>query len=278
MPELPEVETVCRGLAKSLLGRRIVEVQVRRHDLRLPIPADFAPRLTGRAFERIDRRAKYMLWHLHDQTVVIGHLGMSGSVLVRPADAAPTPQGAHDHVVLRLDDGTRVTFADPRRFGLLVLSTEAALGQHPILKDLGPEPLAASFTARELLAGLSPRRVPLKAALLDQKIVAGLGNIYVSEALFRAGLSPERLACTLDRPRAARLYEAIRGVLSDAIESGGSTLRDYVRSDGGAGGFQHRFSVYDRDGQPCPRPRCRGTITRTVQAGRSTYACTRCQR
>lgn len=281
MPELPEVETVCRGLAHSLTGRRIVEVLVRRHDLRLPIPQDFAARLGGRTVERVDRRAKYMLWHLEGGTVVIGHLGMSGTVRVQPSTArelTADPVGTHDHVLLRMDDGARVVWSDPRRFGLLVLSTEATLAAHPVLKDLGPEPLGATFTPRELLGALSRKQVPLKAALLDQKVVAGLGNIYVSEALFRAGLSPKRLASTLTRPRATRLHAAIQAVLQEAIESGGSTLRDYVRSDGEAGGFQHRFRVYDRADQPCPRPGCRGTIVRTVQAGRSTYACTRCQR
>lgn len=280
MPELPEVETVCRGLAALLVGRRILEVVVRRHDLRQPIPQDFAARLSGRAVERIGRRAKYMLWHLHDGTVVIGHLGMSGTVRVlRAQEVDPdAPVGTHDHVLLRLDDGARVVWSDPRRFGLLLLSTEATLAQHPLVKDLGPEPLAPEFSPKELLSALARRQVPLKAALLDQKLVAGLGNIYVSEALFRAGLSPERLASTLDRPRAARLHAAIQAVLNEAIASGGSTLRDYVRVGGEAGGFQHRFHVYDRADQPCPRPGCRGTIRRTVQAGRSTYACSRCQR
>ena len=278
MPELPEVETVCRGLATHLVGRRILEVLVRRHDLRQPIPQDLAARLSGRAVERIGRRAKYMLWHLHDGTVVIGHLGMSGVVRVQPADGPEAPVGTHDHVLLRLDDGARVVWSDPRRFGLLVLSTEATLAQHPLVKDLGPEPLQPEFSPKQLLAALSRKQVPLKAALLDQKLVAGLGNIYVSEALFRAGLSPERIASTLDRPRAARLHAAIQAVLTEAIESGGSTLRDYVRVSGESGGFQHRFHVYDRADQPCPRPGCRGTIRRTVQAGRSTYACSRCQR
>jgi formamidopyrimidine-DNA glycosylase len=278
MPELPEVETVCRGLAAHLVGRRILEVVVRRHDLRMPIPQDFAARLSGRTVERIGRRAKYMLWHLHDGTVVIGHLGMSGSVRVQPAAEPGAPVATHDHVLLRLDDGARVVWSDPRRFGLLLLSTAATLAQHPLVKDLGPEPLEATFTPKQLLTAMARKQVPLKAALLDQKLVAGLGNIYVSEALFRAGLSPERIASTLDRPRAARLHAAIQAVLSEAIESGGSTLRDYVRVGGEAGGFQHRFHVYDRADQPCPRPGCRGTIRRTVQAGRSTYACSRCQR
>ena len=218
-----------------------------------------------------------MLWHLHDGTVVIGHLGMSGTVRVQPAPH-DEPVATHDHVLLHLSDGVRVVFSDPRRFGLLVLSTQATLAQHPLVKDLGPEPLDPAFTPRLLLSALLRKQVPLKAALLDQKLVAGLGIIYVSEALFRAGLSPERLASTLDKPRAGRLHAAIQAVLSEAIDSGGSTLRDYVRVGGEAGGFQHRFHVYDRAEQPCPRPGCRGTIRRTVQAGRSTYACSRCQR
>ena len=278
MPELPEVETVCRGLAARLTGRRLVRVEVRRRDLRQPVPADFAARLTGRRVQRIDRRAKYMLWHLDDGGVVIGHLGMSGRLCVKPAPAAPP--AAHDHIVMETDEQTVVVYNDPRRFGLLVLATADTLDQHALLKELGPEPLSEAFTAASLRATLADRRGPLKAALLDQKVVAGLGNIYVCEALYRAHLSPLRPAGTLTAAAAQRLVREIKAVLGTAIAAGGSTLRDYVQADGELGGFQNQFVAYDREGEPCAHRGCgsRHVIHRIVQSGRATYYCPNCQK
>lgn len=298
MPELPEVETICRGLADHLVGRRLVEVTVRRHDLRQPIPADFAQKLTGRVVLEISRRAKYLLMHLDDGTVMVGHLGMSGRLFVQkppqPAASSPQSTGAHDHVVFHLsapiseesaqqpanqpDAGLRVVYHDPRRFGLLVLGLASALQKHPLLRELGPEPLSPQFTGAVLAANVAGRRSPIKAALLDQGVVAGLGNIYVSEALFRARISPERPAGSLTRAECTQLVKSIRSVLEAALAAGGSTLRDYVQADGAVGSFQNLFSVYDREGQRCPRRGCRGTIRRVVQAARATYFCPRCQR
>lgn len=278
MPELPEVETVCRGLAAHLVGRRLVRVEVRRHDLRQPVPADFARRLTGRQVVRIDRRAKYMLWHLDDAGVVIGHLGMSGRLCVQ---AEPLPKAAvHDHIFLATDARTAVVYNDPRRFGLLLLATEDSLAQHPLLKELGPEPLSDALTPAGLRAELAGRRGPIKAALLDQKVVAGLGNIYVCEALYRAHISPLRPAGELTAAEAKRLVREIKTVLASAIAAGGSTLRDYVQADGELGGFQNQFVAYDREGTPCPSRGCGGAhiIRRIVQSGRSTYYCPRCQK
>jgi formamidopyrimidine-DNA glycosylase len=278
MPELPEVETVCRGLAARLCGHRLRRVRVRRHDLRQPVPGDFAARLTGRRVVAIDRRAKYMLWHLDDGGVVIGHLGMSGRMCVQPAP--PPPLSAHDHVIFETDEQSVVVYNDPRRFGLLLLSTESALGKHALLRDLGPEPLAPAFTAATLRAALAGRRGPIKAALLDQTVVAGLGNIYVCEALYRARVSPLRAAGSLTAPAAQRLVHAIKDVLTAAIAAGGSTLRDYVQADGEIGDFQVQFAAYDREGEPCQTASCRGraVIRRIVQSGRATYYCPRCQK
>jgi formamidopyrimidine-DNA glycosylase len=286
MPELPEVETICRGLAGHLVGRRLLDVTVRRHDLRLPIPRDFAQRLAGRLVRAVSRRAKYLLMYLDDETVVVGHLGMSGRLYVQVQSSTPVPTGpagAHDHVVFNLsarelDGGLRVIYNDPRRFGLLVLGAASALTEHPLLSDLGPEPLDARFTGAVLAAKLAGRRGPIKAALLDQSIVAGLGNIYVSEALFRASVSPERIAGSLTPRETSQLVRSIRSVLEDALAAGGSTLRDYVQADGEAGSFQNLFRVYDRQGQRCSRRGCRGVIKRVVQAGRATYFCPLCQR
>lgn len=278
MPELPEVETICRGLAGSLVGQKLVRVTVHCRSLRLPIPPTFEKKLTGRVIASIGRRAKYMLIELDDKTVVIGHLGMSGRMFVRSPALGQALQ-RHDHVVLETADKLTVVFHDPRRFGLLVLGQSDALDKHDLLKTLGPEPLADDFTATRLAERLRKKpRSPLKAALLDQTVVAGLGNIYVSEALHRAALSPERLAGTLDGKQTARLVKAIRDVLNDALTAGGSTLRDYVQADGAVGSFQNLFRVYDRDGQRCPRSGCRGVVTRLVQAGRSTYFCASCQK
>ncbi len=269
---------MCRGLATRLVGRRLSRVEVRRGDLRLPVPADFAARLTGRQVVGIDRRAKYMLWHLDDAAVVIGHLGMSGSMCVQPAPAPPP--ATHDHVSFETDGELVVVYNDPRRFGLLVLATESTLGQHPLLKALGPEPLAPEFTGTALRQALAGRRGPIKAALLDQTVVAGLGNIYVCEALYRAHVSPLRAAGSLTPAMATRLVAEIKGVLSAAIGAGGSSLRDYVQADGGRGGFQNQFVAYDREGEACRTRGCRpaDVIQRIVQGGRSTYYCPRCQK
>lgn len=279
MPELPEVETVCRGLAPRLTGRRLARVAVRRDGLRVPFPKGMAKRLTGRVVTAINRRAKYILMHLDDGGVVIAHLGMSGRMVIAEAPV-PAP-GKHDHVVLETDDGAVVTFNDARRFGLMVMTTAADLAAHPLLAALGPEPLDPAFTPAVLSLALAGRRTPIKAALLDQAVVAGLGNIYVSEALFRAGISPIREAYTVAGAGPAALVPAIKSVLTAAIAAGGSTLRDYVQSSGELGYFQHDFAVYGRTGEACPGCTCdparTGGIVRLAQAGRSTYWCPRRQ-
>lgn len=274
MPELPEVETVCRGLANRLLGRRFTHVDMRRPDLRIPLPVDLAARLEGRRIERIWRRGKYILITLDDAQVVIAHLGMSGRMIL--GDWAP--QGPHDHLVFGFDDGGFLTYSDHRRFGLMTLSEENALTQHRFFADMGPEPLEEAFDGAQLGQRLAGKRTPIKAALLDQRVVAGLGNIYVCEALYHAGLSPKRLAQTVQGARAGRLAEAIKQVLTAAIDAGGSTLRDYAQSSGELGYFQHQFAVYDREGEPCPACDCEKAIRRLVQSGRSTYYCAKRQR
>jgi formamidopyrimidine-DNA glycosylase len=275
MPELPEVETVRRGLVPALVGRRLAEVTAHRGDLRRPLPERFAERLTGRRVEAIGRRAKYLLLTLDDGMVLIAHLGMSGRFVIVAGRNAPPAK--HEHVTIRTDKGVVVAFSDPRRFGLFELCPAAELSRHPFFADLGPEPLGMDFTGAVLAKALAGKRTPIKAALLDQRVVAGLGNIYVSEALFQAGLSPRRLARTVQGARAAKLAHCIQMVLEAAIAAGGSTLRDYARPSGDLGYFQHSFAVYDRAGKPCPVCAA-GPIQRIVQAGRSTYFCSRCQR
>ena len=277
MPELPEVETVCRGLRVPLEGRVLKRVVQRRADLRFPFPDGFAARLTGRSVQRIDRRAKFILITLDDDAVVIIHLGMSGRMTIVDAAAAPPP-GPHDHVEFETDDGMLIRYCDPRRFGMMDLTTSAALGDHRMLRHLGPEPLGNAFNAAVLSAALAGKRTPIKAALLDQRIVAGLGNIYICEALHRAGISPRRRAATIPGARAERLVREIRDVLGEAIAAGGSSLRDHRQASGELGYFQHSFRVYDRAGEPCPTPGCAGAIGRIVQANRSTYFCGACQR
>jgi formamidopyrimidine-DNA glycosylase len=292
MPELPEVETVRRGLAAALAGRRFLRVETRRADLRVPFPERFAERLTGRRVEALTRRAKYLLAALDDGETLVMHLGMSGSFRVEGAGETPaqpfhferSKRQAHDHVVFTLDDGARVVYNDPRRFGAMLLAPTQDLAEHPLFRDLGVEPLSAEFDAARLAALLVGARTPLKSALIDQSRIAGLGNIYVCEALHRARLSPLREAGTLvdakgaPTPAAKALVKAIREVLDEAIEAGGSTLRDHRRTDGELGRFQLAFAVYDREGEPCPRPRCRGTVTRVAQSGRSTFYCPACQK
>jgi formamidopyrimidine-DNA glycosylase len=281
MPELPEVETVRRGLEAAMKGRVIADVAVRRADLRRPLPADFAARLRGRTVRRIARRAKYLIFALGDGTALLLHLGMSGRIAILPAGTATTAAGTHarhEHVVFTVGNGTRVGFSDPRRFGLMDLTTLDALDRHPLLARLGPEPLDAAFDGQALAARLKGKRTPIKAALMDQTVVAGLGNIYVCESLFRAGISPRRVAATVQGARAARLAAAIHAVLEAAIAAGGSTLRDHKKPDGELGYFQHSFGVYGRDGAPCPKRGCSGTVRRMVQSGRSTFYCPTCQR
>src|SRR5579885_1054431 len=275
MPELPEVETVRRGLALKMSGRRIVSAQLRRADLRRPFPPELAERLGGAAIGSLGRRGKYILIELGEDGLLLLHLGMSGRIT---ASDAATPPAPHDHVVLTLDDGTVVTFNDPRRFGLVDYLRRSEVLRHPLLSGLGPEPLGPDFTAVYLAKKLAGRTMAVKSALLDQRIVAGLGNIYVCEALYRARLSPRRLAGTINRGRAERLVAAIRTVLEEARAAGGSSLRDYVQTNGELGYFQHRWAVYGREGEPCPGCTCREGVRRIVQAGRSTFFCARRQR
>ena len=316
MPELPEVETVRRGLEPAMVGRVFRRVETRRPDLRFPFPERMAERLHGRTLEHLGRRSKYLVARVSGGDMLIMHLGMSGRFTVSafplgcegrgeealqslPHEATPGAfvYGAggdpkHDHVVFEMADATakrsapatRITYNDPRRFGFMVMVEAGALDAHPLIRDLGPEPLGNALDPDYLAARAAGRKADLKAFLMDQRNIAGLGNIYVAEALFRAGLSPSRasacLADTKGRPteRAHRLVPAIRQVLEEAIAAGGSTLRDYRAADGALGYFQHSFSVYDREGKSCLRPGCGGTIRRIVQSGRSTFYCPGCQR
>lgn len=283
MPELPEVETVRRGLLPVMEGRRIARAEVRRPDLRWPFPERMTERLTGARVTGIGRRSKYLLIGLDTGETLIVHLGMSGRMLVggrilggfHQEAGAPKP---HDHVILDMEGGARVTFNDARRFGVMDLWPTDDLPNHRLLRALGPEPLEDGFTAETLARAFRGKAASVKAALLDQRIVAGLGNIYVSEALARAGIHPARAAGRIGRARIERLVPAIREVLEEAIEAGGSTLRDHRRADGELGYFQHSFRAYDQEGRPCRTPGCTGTIRRIVQAGRSTYYCPHCQR
>ena len=288
MPELPEVETVRRGLAPAMEGERFTKVEVRRGDLRWPLPKGFAERLHGKTVQGLGRRAKYLLADLSSGDVLMMHLGMSGSFRV-DKDSAPgkyyherSKSTSHDHVVFHMSNGATVTFNDPRRFGSMKLVPRVKLESEPLLRALGPEPLGNEFDAAMLAKACAGKKTSLKAALSDQRVVAGLGNIYVCEALFRAGLSPKRRASTIaDRygkpnERAQKLVGAIKAVLNDAIEAGGSSLRDHRRADGSLGDFQHNFQVYDREGEPCLS--CKGKIKRIVQTGRSTFYCASCQK
>lgn len=276
MPELPEVETVARGLASRLIGRQLSSVELRRETLRLPIPPTFVAQAQGRRVVEVSRRAKYLLIQVDTGTTLIGHLGMSGKIVVHNAPVETF--GAHDHVVFRTDDQQIVVYTDPRRFGLWSFAAPGGLDAHPLLAKLGPEPLAAGFTPQVLWQALRQRSGPLKALLLDQSVVAGLGNIYVCEALFAARISPFRAGHSLLFSEARRLHREIATVLTRAIDKGGSTLRDYVGATGDAGGFQSDFLVYDRAGQPCTRRTCPACIAQGTQAGRSTYYCPGCQR
>ena len=271
MPELPEVETVRRGLAPALEGHRFTRVRARRADLRRPLPDNFAERIEGRLVLSCGRRGKYLLIHLDDDQVLMVHLGMSGRIMI--FRDPPPPLDPHDHVIFETGGGATIRYNDQRRFGLMDLARADNLESHPLLAGLGPEPLGNAFDGPVMAERLARRSAPLKSALMDQSVVAGLGNIYVCESLFRAGLSPRRKASTVGPVRARRLAEAIRQVLGEAIEAGGSSLRDHRQPSGEEGYFQHTFAVYGREGEPCPRCTCGGAIRRIVQSGRSTYYC-----
>ncbi|MGI9385448.1 MAG: bifunctional DNA-formamidopyrimidine glycosylase/DNA-(apurinic or apyrimidinic site) lyase [Methyloligellaceae bacterium] len=293
MPELPEVETVCRGLEPVLVGARFLDVEQRRDRLRFPLPDRFADRLRGQMVRAVNRRAKYILAELDGGDVLAIHLGMSGRFTIeRRASKAKKPgrffhaagtDPAHDHLVFRMSNGATVRYNDVRRFGYMTLVAAEELSDHPLFRDLGVEPLGNALTAAHLATACAGKQASLKAALMDQRIIAGLGNIYVCEALFRAGLSPRHKAAILATKagapsvRAERLVTAIQAILRDAIEAGGSTLRDYHQADGSLGYFQHSFAVYGRAGQICARPGCGGIIRRVAQTGRSTFYCPRCQ-
>jgi formamidopyrimidine-DNA glycosylase len=283
MPELPEVETVRRGLAPSMEGAVIERAQVNRPDLRWPFPDRMAQRLTGQKVLGLRRRSKYILADLASGETLLVHLGMSGRMTV---SGDPLGQFVHDHpaaekhdhVVLDMDNGARITFNDPRRFGAMDLLDTATADQHKLLASIGPEPLGNDFHEDYLVQALKGRMTPVKTALLDQKIVAGLGNIYVCEALFRAGISPKRKAGQISANRVARLVPIIRDVLSEAIEAGGSSLKDFRQASGELGYFQHRFRVYGQEGNPCSTAGCRSHVQRITQSGRSTFYCPPCQR
>lgn len=298
MPELPEVETVRRGLQPAMEGAKITRLDLRRKDLRFPFQPDFAARLQGRVITSLGRRAKYLLADLDSGDVLLMHLGMSGSFRV-VSDAVAgdennvmpgafhhprSDERAHDHVVFHMSSGPSVIYNDPRRFGFMKIFARSAIEQEPFLKDIGPEPLGNAFDAALLAGATAGKKTSLKAALLDQRVVAGLGNIYVCEALFRSHLSPRRLAATLATKKgeptdhAQRLVTAIHEVLNQAIKAGGSSLRDHRQTDGELGYFQHSFQVYDREGEPCQTGGCSGIVKRFVQNGRSTFWCPKCQR
>ncbi|MEL7263055.1 MAG: bifunctional DNA-formamidopyrimidine glycosylase/DNA-(apurinic or apyrimidinic site) lyase [Pseudomonadota bacterium] len=282
MPELPEVETVRRGLTPAMEGAVIAQADVNRPDLRWPFPADMAARLTGARVERLRRRSKYILVDLDTGETLLIHLGMSGRMLISGDPLGqfvhdhPAPE-KHDHVVLHMDNGARITFNDPRRFGAMDLMATATAEHHKLLAVLGPEPLGNDFNEAHLIDAFRGKNTPVKSALLDQRIVAGLGNIYVCEALFRCGISPTRKAGRIATRRTGALVPIIRQVLAEAIEAGGSSLRDFRQADGELGYFQHRFDVYGREGEPCRTEGCARHVERIVQSGRSSFYCRSCQ-
>lgn len=283
MPELPEVETVRRGLAPVMEGARIARAEVRRPDLRWPLPKRMAERLSGAAITNLRRRSKYILADLSTAETLIIHLGMSGRILISGHTVGtfhhehPVPE-KHDHIVIEMENGVRIIYNDARRFGAMDLTPTENIDAHWLLADLGPEPLGNTFDETYLVGALRGRMTPVKSALLDQKIVAGLGNIYVCEALHRAGISPKRHAGRIAVARVQRLVPIIKEVLLEAIDAGGSSLRDYRQSSGELGYFQHSFRVYGREGAPCPNEGCHGSVRRIVQSGRSSFYCPLCQR
>jgi len=293
MPELPEVETVRRGLEPAMAGQRLILVEQRRKDLRFPFPARFKERLEGQRVTGLSRRAKYLVLDLSSQEALIMHLGMSGRFTVEMGDKTSKPgdfhhettgTSPHDHVVFHLENGARITYNDPRRFGFMDLVPSASLAESKHFKAMGIEPLGNELDGPLIQTLFTDKKAPLKAALLDQRLIAGLGNIYVCEALHRSGLSPKRLAGTLSgnrglmKGKAELLATTIRDVLTEAVQAGGSSLRDYAQTDGSLGYFQHRFRVYDREGEKCPTGSCSGAIERIVQSGRSTFYCRTCQK
>lgn len=299
MPELPEVETVRRGLEPVMVGQRFSKVTLRRANLRFPFPLGMARKLEGKRVEALSRRAKYIIGRIEGGDLLLMHLGMSGRFTIHlPKDedkrspgrfhhqipeVSPDGTGRHDHVVFDMEDGSRIVYTDHRRFGIMDLFSEDDADEHKLLKQIGVEPLGNELTGAYLNEVLRNRKSPLKTALLDQKIIAGLGNIYACEVLHRAGLSPLRLAHTISAKRGPtdrieRLVQEVRAVLSDAIDAGGSTLRDYAHTDGELGYFQHTFRVYDQEGENCPKAGCPGRIEHLVQSGRSTFYCRRCQK
>ena len=293
MPELPEVETVRKGLEPILVGNAFARVEQRRKDLRFPLPKHFAERLKGRTVEALDRRAKYLLARLDDGEVLVMHLGMTGRFSIDHANGEAEKPGRfvhsqadprkHEHIVFHLGDGATIRYSDARRFGLMDLVRADGLSSYALFKGLGVEPLSSSFTPEWLATKLKNKATSIKAALIDQRLIAGLGNIYACEALFSARISPKRLAGTLATKtgkatqKTKALVDSVKAVLEDAIKSGGSSLRDYKRADGSLGEFQHRFKVYGREGKPCARKGCGGTVRRIVQGGRSTFYCPTCQ-
>ena len=276
MPELPEVETVKRGLSPFLEGRKIVSVEKTRPDLRWPIPASLEHVLTGALVLKLERRGKYILWHTQDEMVMILHLGMSGRVLI--TKDSPEVKDAHDHLTFKTEDGFFIRYNDPRRFGFVDIVPLKNLAEYPSLAALGPEPLSNAFNASALRQKINKKQSPIKSVLLDQTIIAGLGNIYVCEALHRSGISPRRKAKNISESKTDSLVIAIRVVLQDAINAGGSTLKDHLQTSGEMGYFQHQFRVYSREGEECMKKSCSGMIKRIIQSGRSTFFCGKCQR
>lgn len=283
MPELPEVETVRRGLLPVMEGAKIAKAAVNRPDLRWPFPENMAARLTGKTVQALRRRSKYVLLDLDSGETLLIHLGMSGRMLISGHQIGdhyhehPAP-AKHDHVVFDMGNGARITFNDARRFGAMDLMATKECEDHWLMRDLGPEPLGNGFNEDYLVERLKARNTPIKSALLDQRIIAGLGNIYVCEVLFRAGIHPARKAGKISAKRVMGLVPIVREVLTEAIAAGGSSLRDYRQADGELGYFQHGFQVYDRQGQDCQNPTCEGEIDRIVQSGRSSFFCPQCQR
>ncbi len=288
MPELPEVETVRKGLEPYMTGHVITQADIRRPDLRWPFPVNMAERLIGKRVERLRRRSKYILCDLDSSETLLIHLGMSGRMTISAPEKVKDMAGdfhhlhpaieKHDHVVIDMDNGARITFNDARRFGAMDLLDTKAAEQHKLLASIGPEPLGNSFDEAYFIAALKGKNTPIKSAMLDQRIVAGLGNIYVCEALWRTGISPLNKAAKLSKARAASLVPAIRAVLNDAIAAGGSSLKDYRQADGELGYFQHSFATYGREGEHCKTSDCKGRIKRVVQSGRSSFYCPECQR
>ena len=280
MPELPEVETVVRGLQPVMSGQTVAQVDVRRPDLRIPIPKDFAKRIKGQQVAQVRRRAKYILIELESGDTALVHLGMSGRIFIDTE--TPEPPGKHDHIIFTLGNGTQIRLNDPRRFGLVEIDRTDTLDDHRFFAKLGPDPTGNAFNGPALASALKGKKCSIKAALLDQRVVAGLGNIYISEALFESGISPKQLAGSVQGVRAEKLAQAVQQVLARAIAAGGSSLRDFVQPSGELGYFQHQWAVYGREGEPCPGCDCdiskTGGVQRFVQSGRSTFYCSRRQR